>query len=204
MASVAAGPAFVPPFSIAARGAGRAGGVFGLPFDALFFEEHGLAAGADAIPVDFHHLDQHVFAKPGDVRNLSHAADVKLGDMHQRLDIGHDFDDRPDFEDLLDLAAVILAEVRPLIVVLNQLACSIASAVGAKMEMRPLSSISTEAPVADVIALMFLPPGPMIMRITSGLPKTSACCGAKRESSPRGAARALAISPSTCRRASLA
>ena len=49
MASVAAGPAFVPPFSIAARGAGRAGGVFGLPFDALFFEEHGLAAGADTI-----------------------------------------------------------------------------------------------------------------------------------------------------------
>ncbi len=72
------------------------------------------------------------------------------------------------------------------------------------MLIAPLSSMSTDAPVATVIALIFLPPGPIMRRIMSGFTCNTSNCGAFGESSLLYAGSAFAISPRMCIRASLA
>ncbi len=63
------------------------------------------------------------------------------------------------------------------------------------MDILPESSMSMEAPVSAVMALMFLPPGPITSRIFSGLMYTTASCGARGESSGRGAESTSAMRP---------
>ena len=66
-------PAFSAFSAFSAFTAGGTGGVFRLPFDALLLEQHGLAAGTDAVAVDFDDLDHHVFAQAGHIAGLFHA-----------------------------------------------------------------------------------------------------------------------------------
>ena len=117
--AVAAAIATVTPAFSAFAGftARRTGGIFRLPFAALRFEEDGLAAGANAVSVDFDDLYGHVFAEMGDIFGLLDTVGVELGDVDESLEVGEDLDDGADFEDALDLAVVVFPELGVLVVV---------------------------------------------------------------------------------------
>ena len=61
----------------------RAGGLLGIPRMALFFEQDGLAARADAVTGDFDDLDHHFVAELGDIRQLHFTLEIN-GEVRQR------------------------------------------------------------------------------------------------------------------------
>ena len=102
--------------AIPSIGTGRAGRILGLPLHALLFQQHGLAAGANAISVDLNDLDHHILAQTGHVFHLFHPIGIELGNMDQGFQIGQKFHDGPDFENAADLGGVVLAQLGVLIV----------------------------------------------------------------------------------------
>ena len=65
-----------PVATIIAVAAGRAGGFFGIPGNALGFLKHDLAGGAHAVAVDFDDFDGQLVAQRNEVGHVFHAGGV--------------------------------------------------------------------------------------------------------------------------------